>query len=334
MNSTLYKAFMYCMIILALAVHAWAGITVTATQEWVATFDGVESQEETAKAVAVDSDGNVYVAGQAAANSAGFLTVKYAKNGAEQWTAAYDGFYARVIAVDGDGNVYVAGAGPNTMSGRDYVTIKYDAAGDEQWVQTYNGGITFNTVVAIGLYVDGDDGKVYVYVTGDSGPSSSPDIATVKYDAADGTEIWVERYGGPDGESASATAMAVDSSGNVHVSGRCIGSVETSYDYDYATIKYDKDGVQQWARLHAGPVGNRDYAIAMGLDSLGNVAVSGYTFNTQNGNVDFLTIQYNSAGVLQWEQVYEGPTDSDSEYLYDLAVDSDRQCDRYGHEFG
>ena len=83
------------------------------------------------------------------------------------------------------------------------------------------------------------DGSGKVYVTGEnysSGPSSSSAYATIKYNAS-GTEEWVARYNGPGVSDDYATAIAVDGSGNVYVTGQSVGS---GTNYDYATIKYSQ----------------------------------------------------------------------------------------------
>jgi len=84
------------------------------------------------------------------------------------------------------------------------------------------------------LAVD-DSGNVYV--TGHSEVTGvNHDYVTVKYDS-DGNEEWVARYNGPaENRQDEAYALAVDSSGNVYVTGESSGS-GTGYS-DYATIKY------------------------------------------------------------------------------------------------
>ncbi len=78
------------------------------------------------------------------------------------------------------------------------------------------------------------DASGNVYVTGESGGAGTEsDYATVKYSPA-GLQQWVARYNGPENSFDDATALAVDASGKVYVTGRSSyvgGSV-------YTTIKY------------------------------------------------------------------------------------------------
>ena len=66
-------------------------------------------------------------------------------------------------------------------------------------------------------------------------------------------QAWVQRYSGP-GNDDAATAMAVDGSNNVIVTGY---SVWQRSRYDYATIKYSSAGVPLWTNRYNGP-GNGD----------------------------------------------------------------------------
>src|SRR5437773_818868 len=174
----------------------------------------------------------------------------------QAWVARYNGpgnldDGAHAIAGDSSGNVYVTGQSLGSGTGYDYATIKYDSAGQEQWVARYNGPENSGDyAVAIAVDASGN-----VYVTGQSwGLGTPPDYATVKYDSA-GQEQWVARYNGPGNGGDFANGIAVDASGNVYVTG---GSDDSDGYLDYATIKYDSAGQEQWVARYNG--GSHDYA--------------------------------------------------------------------------
>jgi hypothetical protein len=132
----------------------------------------------------------------------------------------------------------------------------------QAWVARYNGpGNDYDGAVAIVLDSSGN-----VYVTGDSiGSGSGADYVTIKYNSS-GEEQWVARY--DDGLGDAATALAVDSSGNVYVTGQS-WSAKTS-NYDYATVKYNTDGHEQWVARYDGPANDYDYPTGIAVDSSGS----------------------------------------------------------------
>ena len=95
-------------------------------------------------------------------------------------------------------------------------------------------------------------------------------ITTIKYDG-NGNEQWIAFYNGPGNSQDGAVAIALDDSGNVYVTGTCWGNASQQ---DYATIKYNIDGTQQWVALYNGP-GGHSSATALVLDAFGNVYVTG-----------------------------------------------------------
>src|SRR5262249_45820114 len=95
---------------------------------------------------------------------------------------------------------------------------------------------------ASGIAVDGNGN---VFVTGGSrrtADSASSDYATIKYSNA-GIPLWTNRYDGPANGSDEARAIAVDTDGNVIVTGFSTGIGIGPFLYDYATIKYSSSGV-------------------------------------------------------------------------------------------
>jgi uncharacterized delta-60 repeat protein len=284
----------------------------TVTEEWVARYDGPANSSDYPYAIAVDSSGNVYVAGYSEGSGTqwDYATIKYAADGTQLWVARYNGpenFTDQVeaMALDSSGNVYVTGTSYSlgtTMN--DYATIKYDTNGTELWVARYNGPENYRDY-AQAIAVDSSGN---VYVTGYAVRSGSgSDYATVKYDP-NGNQLWVAMYDGPGSSADQAWAMALDSLGNVYVTGNSYDYVSHTYS-DYATIKYDANGNQLWAARYDCP----ERAEAIAVDSSGNVCVTG-------GGGDYNTVKYDTNGNELWAARYDGPANS-REWVNGMAVD-------------
>ena len=260
-------------------------------QQWVARYDGPGGYIDEARAIAVDGAGNVYVTGKSyGSNYSEYATIKYNSAGQQQWVARYTGpgflsnGEATAMAIDGSGSVYVTGESYGGGSDNDYATIKYNSVGQQQWVARYNGpanGADKATAIAI-------DGAGNICVTGYSLGSVGYDYATIKYNSA-GQQQWVRRYDGTSHYDDEATAIAVDGSGSVYVTGKSHGS---GYSYDYATIQYNSAGQQQWAARYDGPGGSIDVATAIAVDNSGSVYVTGGSYGS-GSNYDYATIKYN-----------------------------------------
>ena len=297
---------------------------------WVARYNGPGNSTDIANALVVDGSGNVYVTGESWGSSTAYdyATVKYDSNLNQLWATRYNGpLYsssdvANALAIDSSGNVYVTGYSEGSGTEEDYATFRYDSDGNQQWAARYNGLGPWDDSgdKAEAIAVDGS-GNVYVtgYATGSAG---DPDYATVKYDSA-GTQQWVAWYKGPlqYGEDLPR-AIAVDGSGNVYVTG--FVSLTGAEEGDYATVKYNSAGAQQWARRYNGPGNADDKANALVVDGSGNVYVTGRSVGPgtwPNQWYDYATVKYDSAGSQQWVARYNGPPGNDNDGANALAVD-------------
>ena len=118
------------------------------------------------------------------------------------------------------------------------------------------------------------DAKNDVLVTGNSvGSGGDYDYATIKYSSAGGP-LWTNRYGGPGNGDDRASAVAVDGSGDVMVTGY---SANSGSGYDYATIKYSSAGLPLWTNLYNGPGNGEDRATAVAVDAKNEAVVTGYS---------------------------------------------------------
>jgi uncharacterized delta-60 repeat protein len=284
---------------------------------WVRRYNGTGNNTDLALAIAVDISGNVYVTGESVGSGPGqdYATVKYNSAGEEQWAARYNGpgnywDTARAIEVDDSGNVYVTGE--SYGFGYDIATIKYNSNGDSVWVRRYHSGNGED--LARDIAVD-DSGNVYV--TGYSaGLGTFNDYVTIKYNST-GDSVWVRRYNGPGNGYDYAIAVTIDDSGNVYVTGNSSGSTT---DDDYTTIKYNPVGEELWIARYNGLENQWDEAVAIAVDNIGNVYVTGCSYSVST-NRDFATIKYNSNGDTVWVRKYNGPA-NDQDYGRAIAIDN------------
>ena len=282
--------------------YSGSGLTL-----WTNRYNG-PGNSSAAKAAAIDSSGNVVVAGDLSNNgSSDFATIKYSGAGVSLWTNLYNSVTggnssdrAAAVAVDRSGNVFVAGSSIGIGSYDDYATIKYSGAGVALWTNRYNGpGNGSDVVTAMAV-----DGSGNVFVTGWSSNTVSPynyDYATVAYSGA-GVPLWTNRYNEPGDGNSQPNALAVDAGGNVFVTGT---SAATTYPYisDYVTIKYSGAGVPLWTNRYSD---GYNIANAIAVDSSGNVLVTGQS-TLYGGGSDYATIKYSSAGTALWTNRYDGP---------------------------
>ncbi|MBL8016126.1 MAG: SBBP repeat-containing protein [Ignavibacteria bacterium] len=113
---------------------------------------------------------------------------------------------------------------------------------------------------------------------------------------------WTARYNGPGNLNDVGLSSAIDKNGNVFVTGASYGA---NSDLDFVTLKYNSSGAQQWAERYNSPYNGYDVAVSLVTDDLSNVYVAGYTVNPSTSQ-DFVTIKYNSEGVVQWQRTYDG----------------------------
>ena len=83
--------------------------------------------------------------------------------------------------------------------------------------------------------------------------------------------------------------IALDRLGNVYVTGTSRG---TGTQEDYATVKYDPDGNEVWVQRYNGPLGMEEGGRGVGVDSMGNVYVTGFSWYSDMTGYDYVTVKY------------------------------------------
>jgi len=313
------------------------------TALWVRTVSA-GNNTSSFRAVAVDSSGNVYAAG----NQGGNGTYTYGTGVSAQ------GVYS-------DPSVYYASS--------NVVLVKYNSSGTAEWARTVSAGnnISYFNAVAVdssgNVYAAGYQygNGTYIYGTGVSaqGTCIGGNVVLVKYNSS-GTAEWARTIiTGGENNGSIFNAVAVDSSGNVYAAGYQYGNGTyiygtgvsaqgTSSGNNVVLVKYNSSGTAEWARTVS--VGNAYSSfIAVAVDSSGNVYAAGnqsgngtYTYGTgvsaQGTSGDnVVLVKYNSSGTALWVRtVREGNNNSSSNIssFNAVAVDSSGNVYAAGHQDG
>lgn len=275
-------------------------------QQWIATYNGPANNEEIPFAMTVDDSNNIYITGwsRGSGTNYDYATVKYDSSGVQKWVARYNGTgngsdKANAITVDSFQNIYVTGQSLTDVTnfGGDIVTVKYNSIGVQQWVKSYSGTAHLSSDLGNAITMDKSNN---VYVTGSCVDSvDEPSFCTIKY-TSEGNQVWVARYNGTIKRSDEGCFIKVDNNENVFVSG--VSYNEMQY-IDFATVKYNSQGIEQWSRKYDGSGHFQDRVWGMAIDNIGNVYVTGSSTETGTG-YDYTTIKYNTIGDQIWLRRY------------------------------
>ncbi len=268
--------------------------SATVDTAWVRRYDGPGHGDDWATALAVDSAGNVYVAGVSAADTGSvnldFVTLKYRPNGDTAWVRRRDfgGNDAPTgLVVDAGGNVYVTGEGNGQLA-----TIAYDSTGRVRWNKLYG-----NQAYAGGA---GMDGQGNVLICG-SVLRASRDCVTAKY-LPNGDTAWV-RYHNWRGDSDAGDVLALSPQDEVCVVGYC---ADTAPGGNMLIVKYGPTGDQLWSTIYDGPQHGSDWPSDVAVDREGNVIVTGVSDSGYGTELDYMTIKLSPTGETLWTRRYNG----------------------------
>jgi hypothetical protein len=203
--------------------------------------------------------------------------------------------------------VYVTGcSGSGTYySGGNYSTIKLDPNnGDLLWTRYYRSPYIGNPELSEAHAIAVDQNND-ILVTGTSDGVGYYDFATVKYDTV-GNELWIRRY--ESGSWDEANDLAIDSEGNIYVTGR------------RCTVKYDSEGNELWYTSH--DLGEEPNLLGndLILGPQGHVYVTGH----RNDPNDYATAKFDPEdGTVLWWAFFAGEDHGFSGTDIATAIDLD-----------
>ncbi len=257
----------------------------------------------------------------------GFVA-KYDKNGNEVFSKQFGTTstdYINAVTIDSGNNIYVAGYTYGTFTDEtrvgsyDGFIVKYNSSGTKQWAKQFG---TTSTDYITGVATDSNNNiyvSGYTYGTFDA-RIGSYDGFIVKYDD-NGTKDWTRQFGTT--STDYITSVAVDSSNNIYAVGYSYGKLadETRLgSYDGIIVKYNDEGVQQYAKQFG--TSSVDYIKDIAIDSSNNIYATGYTYGTMGesgrfGSYDGVVIKFNTDGSQEWAKQF-GTTSTD--YVESIAT--------------
>lgn len=316
------------------------------------------------------------------------FVAKYNQNGDYQWafgignTGAETQERAWDLSVEPSGDLYVGGGYHGTMNFNPLGTAvsktlpttnvglflsKYNTSGICQWVISIaaectdvftEGYITFDSNHKGGLFVAGNfrGANVDFNPNGTAvllSSSGLSDIFVAKYNAADGTLVWVKKIGGAAAEVVSPGALRCDKNGNPYFTGRLSGNGSVDFDPTANIVNvtnsalfltsFDTNGNLRFANGFASGVGDGGHRI--GFDSQNNVYLAGWMNGTATfGNginvtaksttTDAFLAKFSNSGTCQWAFSIGGEGATANNICAGLAVDQQDNIYMTGQLYG
>lgn len=316
--------------------------------------------------VAVDGAGNAFVTGYFDGSinfggdgfTSGGLTdiflVKLDAMGNHLWSKAFPApspQYGDSVAVDSMGNIVLVAAGFNTVDfggggltsagSYDIFVAKFDGVtGAHLWSKRFGSA---NDDRVAGLAVDSANNVVFTAFSdaaidfggGSLAGNGALDAMVVKLDPM-GNHVWSKRFG--DGGNQLIGEVVIDAQNNILLEGGFEstinlggGALSAAGDIDIYVAKLNAMGNHVWSKRFGAPGVNLS-ALGIGVDTTGDVAVSGslegtVTFGgatlTSNAGSDGLLLRLTGgAGDVIWSRLYGGPG---TQYLSSVAADSQKR---------
>jgi hypothetical protein len=224
------------------------------------------------------------------------------------------------VATDRQGNILVTGNLDNFL-----FIEKYSAAGNLLWSKTFYDNRGSGNAVA----VDQNDNVIVAgtfYSTLDFGggalvSSGEFDSFVVKFSPT-GEHVWSKRFGGSEGDDR-ANGLAIDSSGNVLVTGSIVGTVTLGVVTTFATGPFENDivlaklstsnGSFLWAKRFASAMDDNGLSVAVGPQDevvftgnfSGPINFGGEEILTSTGHDIFLA-KFSTDGAPLWSKKFGG----------------------------
>ncbi len=245
------------------------------------------------------------------------------------------------LKVDNSNNVYITGHtfggldSNNSLGSADVILVKYDSNNKKIWTKQIG---TPKEEKANGITIDSSN-NIYIsgYTKGkfdNDTYSSRPDIFLSKFNSG-GTNQWIKSFGTPFDDFSNG--IAVDSSGNIYISGYTKGDFDNdsiTANPDIILLKYNPSGTKIWHKQIGTSFDDRGNGIA--IDTSNNIYITGYSKgdldnNTNSGKSDAFLMKFDSGGSKQWTKLIGTSSD---DIANDIIIDSSNNIYITGYSNG
>lgn len=232
--------------------------------------------------LAIDSVGNIYIGGnQSKFQSALGILLKYTSEGELLWSKSYknQAFVATDFGMDSKGSIYLLGSDVKLNSTTPCLsTVKFDKSGNRLWTKEYTSP-NYYGIGSSKLSIKND--RIY-----SAGYLSGYGYDAVCYNLI-GDEIWSnsEKFT----SDCSLIAASASDQNELVLTGSTTDTLTK-----LVTIKFTENGTKQWRKNYSPGVSKMISPSDVQFDSLGNIFVTGKSFN--GNNFDFLLVKYDQNG--------------------------------------
>ncbi len=296
-------------------------------QQWVIRYSPTGGGDSQGNAIAIDNNGNVYVAGWFDPPSAGkdWLVIKYNATGVPQFTKVVNSALsgddeAFDLALAPNGNISVCGYLYNNVAGGSLnaAVKQYTAAGALVWENNYTNPNFVGSDMAIKLkYTTTGDLIVAGETNNSTGFNRDPFLICYNSSGAINWSLIV-----PDSASVDIMLqdMKLDLNNNILIS---------TYDYgSFITTKVSSTGIFNWRKLWRGPVNlSYDTPFELAIDANGGVYTigrgiyPGISYYGNQGTDDLVISKLSATGDSLWTYRANRPATSSMGFSIDLKDD-------------
>jgi hypothetical protein len=278
---------------------------------WVATSHSLGLGSSFVDDMAVDNDGNTYIAGHvgSSTNFYDVLVYKISSQGKTLWHDTIQGTadkqdIANSIDIDNNGDIVVFGRSdePSPIVGSVFLA-KYSPDGARIWQKRYKGPFE-NGIISLANSVIDNAGNIYITAVALYNPNS----LIVKFNSS-GEVQWEKSI-----EMVNSNGITLDNNSNVYITGQEIGLARPAA----VTIKYDAEGNTLWSNSHGSDENEGAIGTDIAVDAFGNVFnLAIYTHDNLSNSAKLF--KYSANGTLEWSKAIGG-------YIWEpgqaLAVDA------------